>query len=46
MKKYVAGKCTLARAPLARKDTNRILESQDGTTSIKYQIVLKDTTLV
>ena len=34
--KYVAGKCTRARAPLARKYTNRILESQDGTTSIKY----------
>ena len=25
---------------------NRILESQDGTTSIKYQIVLKDTNFV
>ena len=34
-KKYVAGKCTRTRAPLARKYTNRILESQeDGTTSI------------
>ena len=43
---YVAGKCTRAHAPLARKYTNRILESQDGTTSIKYQIILKDTTFV
>ena len=25
-----------ARAPLARKYTNRVLESQDGTTSTKY----------
>ena len=24
------------RAPLARKHTNRVLVSQDGTTSIKY----------
>ena len=35
-KKYVAGKCTRTRALLARKCRNRILESQDGTTSIKY----------
>ena len=34
-KKYVAGKCTRVRAPLARKHTNQILESQGGTTSIK-----------
>ena len=34
--KYVAGKCTRARAPLVRKYANRILESQDGTTSIKH----------
>ena len=32
-KKYVAGKYTRARAPLARKYTNRIFESKDGTTS-------------
>ena len=35
-KKYVAGKHTCARALLAGKYTNRILESKDGTTSIKY----------
>ena len=34
-KKYVAGKYTRARAPLARKYTNRIFESKDGTTSVK-----------
>ena len=34
-KKYVAGKYTRARAPLARKNTNRIFESKDGTTSMK-----------
>ena len=34
-KKYVAGKYTLARAPLARKDANRIFGSKDGTTSMK-----------
>ena len=34
-KKYVAGKYTRARAPLARKYTNRIFESKDGTTSTK-----------
>ena len=33
-KKYVAGKYTRARAPLARKYTNRIFESKDGTTSM------------
>ena len=33
-KKYVAGKYTCARAPLARKYTNRIFESKDGTTSM------------
>ena len=34
-KKYVAGKYTRARAPLARKYTNRIFESKDGLTSMK-----------
>ena len=34
-KKYVAGKYTRARAPLARGYTNRIFESKDGTTSMK-----------
>ena len=34
-KKCVAGKYTRARAPLARKYTNRIFESKDGTTSTK-----------
>ena len=34
-KKYVAWKYTRARAPLARKYTNRIFESEDGTTSMK-----------
>ena len=34
-KKYVAGKSTRARAPLARKFTNRIFESKDGKKSIK-----------
>ena len=34
-KKCVAGKYTRARAPLARKDTNRIFESKDGTPSMK-----------
>ena len=34
-KKSVAGKYTRARAPLARKYTNRIFESKDGTTSMK-----------
>ena len=34
-KKYVAGKYTIARAPMARKYTNRIFESKDGTTSMK-----------
>ena len=34
-KKYVAGKYTRARAPLARKYTNRIFESKDGTKSMK-----------
>ena len=34
-KKYVAGKNTRARAPLAREYTNRIFESKDGTTSMK-----------
>ena len=34
-KKSVAGKYTRARAPLARKYTNGIFESKDGTTSTK-----------
>ena len=34
-KKYVAGKYTRASAPLARKYTNRIFETKDGTTSLK-----------
>ena len=34
-KKHVAGKYTRTRAPLARKYTNRIFESKDGTTSTK-----------
>ena len=34
-KKYVAEKYTRARPPLARKNTNRIFESNDGTTSVK-----------
>ena len=34
-KKYVAGKFTHARAPFARKYTNRIFESKDDTTSMK-----------
>ena len=31
----MGGKYTRARAPLAREYTNRILESKDGTTSMK-----------
>ena len=34
-KKYVAGKYTCARAPQARKYTNQIYESKDGTISMK-----------
>ena len=34
-KKYVTGKYTRARAPLARKYTNRIFESNDSTTRLK-----------
>ena len=34
-KKYVAGKYTRARAPLAWKYTNRIFESKDGTKIMK-----------
>ena len=33
--KCVAGKYTRTRTPLARKYTNRIFESKDGTTSTK-----------
>ena len=33
-KTYMAGKYTRARAPLARKYTNGIFESKDGTTSM------------
>ena len=35
IQKYVAGKCTRARSPLARKYTNGIFESKDGTISMK-----------
>ena len=35
IQKNVAGTYTSARAPLARKYTNRILESKDGTKSMK-----------
>ena len=35
IQKKGAGKYTRARAPLARKYTNRIFESKDGTTSMK-----------
>ena len=34
-KKNVAGKYTLARAPLVRKYANRIFESKDSTTRMK-----------
>ena len=34
-KKYVSGKYTSARATLARKYTNRIFDTKDGTTSMK-----------
>ena len=34
-KKYLAGRYTRARAPLARENTNRIFESKDGTKSMK-----------
>ena len=34
-KKYVTGTYTRARAPLARKYTDRIFESKDGTTTMK-----------
>ena len=34
-KKYVAGKNTHARAPLAWKYTNGIFDSTDGTTGMK-----------
>ena len=40
-KKYVAGKYTLARSPLARKYTNRIFESKDDTTSMKIVNYIK-----
>ena len=45
-KKYVAGKYTRPRTPLARKNTNRIFESNGGTTSMKIVNRLKDTTFV
>ena len=35
-KKYAAGKYTRASAPLARKLANRVSESKDGKTSMKY----------
>ena len=34
-KKYVAGKYTLTRTPLARKHTNQIFASKDSTTRMK-----------
>ena len=34
-KKYVTGTYTRARAPLARKYTDRIFELKDGTTTMK-----------
>ena len=34
----MAGKFTRACAPLGRKYTNRIFESKDGTTSMKYYL--------
>ena len=40
-KKCVIGKYTRARAPLARKYTNRIFESKDGTTSMKIVNYIK-----
>ena len=40
--KKKAGRYTRARAPLARKYTNRISESKDGATSSKSVIRLKD----
>ena len=40
-KKYAAGKYTRARAPLARKYTNRIFESKNGTTSMKMIILFQ-----
>ena len=45
-KKYVAGKYTRAFAPLARKTTNRIFESNDGTTRMKIVNKIEDTTFV
>ena len=46
-KKYVAGKYTGERAPLARKYTNRIFESKYGTISMKIaNHSLKDTTFL
>ena len=44
-KKYVAGKDTRARSPLARKYTNRIFESKDGTKSMKIVNYIEDATL-
>ena len=34
-KTYVTGTYTRARAPLARKYTDRVFESKDGTATIK-----------
>ena len=34
-KKYVTGTYTRARAPLARKYSDRIFESKDGTTTMQ-----------
>ena len=35
IQKYVAGKYNCARAPLARKYTNGIFESKDGTANMR-----------
>ena len=35
LKKYVTGTYTSARAPLARKYTDRIFKSKDGTSTMK-----------
>ena len=42
--KNMAGKFTRARTPFARKQTNRVFESKDVTTSMKCYKALKDTT--
>ena len=44
--KIYGGKIYSRSAPLARKYTNRIFESEDGATSMKYYIRLEDKTFV